>query len=92
MLMLKHVRLLDPPTRTDDIRDIVISDRKVMKIGTDLELDARMMARAKGEVLNVIDCTGLCAAPGFVDGHVHFRDPGLTYKEDIQTGARAAAL
>jgi len=91
MLMLKHVRLLDPPTRTDDIRDIVISDRKVMKIGTDLELDARMMARAKGEVLNVIDCTGLCAAPGFVDGHVHFRDPGLTYKEDIQTGARAAA-
>jgi dihydroorotase len=91
MLMLKPVRLLDPPTRTDDIRDIVISDRKVMKIGTDLELDARMMARAKGEVLNVIDCTGLCAAPGFVDGHVHFRDPGLTYKEDIQTGARAAA-
>ena len=91
MLMLKHVRLLDPPTRTDDIRDIVISDRKVMKIGTELELDARMMARAKGEVLNVIDCTGLCAAPGFVDGHVHFRDPGLTYKEDIQTGARAAA-
>ena len=38
MLMLKHVRLLDPPTRTDGIRDILISDRKVMKIGTELDL------------------------------------------------------
>ena len=91
MLMLKHVRLLDPPTRTDGIRDILISDRKVMKIGTELELDARLMARAKGEVLKVLDCEGLCAAPGFVDGHVHFRDPGFTYKEDVMTGAAAAA-
>ena len=91
MIMLKEVRLLDPPTRTDAVKDILIAERKVIKIGENLDLDARLIAEAKGEVLNVIDCSGLCAAPGLVDGHVHFRDPGLTYKEDIETGARAAA-
>ena len=44
---------------------------------------------AKGH--EIIDCTGLYLAPGLVDMHVHFRDPGLTYKEDILTGSAAAA-
>ena len=91
MIMLKEVRLLDPPTRTDAVKDILIAERRVIKIGEKLDLDARLIAEAKGEVLNIIDCSGLCAAPGLVDGHVHFRDPGFTYKEDIETGARAAA-
>ena len=39
---------------------------------------------------NLKDCEGMVVAPGLVDVHVHFRDPGLTYKEDIQTGAAAA--
>ena len=39
----------------------------------------------------MLEASGLTAAPGFVDVHVHFRDPGLTYKEDILTGAAAAA-
>ena len=91
MLMLKEARLINPGTRTDEVCDILIAERKIIKIGQKMELDARLIARAKGEVLNIIDCSGLCAAPGFVDGHVHFRDPGFTYKEDIETGARAAA-
>ncbi|MGP1349036.1 MAG: dihydroorotase [Stomatobaculum sp.] len=91
MLMLREVRLLDPASRTDAICDLLIAEGKIIKIGEALELDARMIAEAKGEVLQVIDCAGLCAAPGFVDGHVHFRDPGQTWKEDIETGARAAA-
>ena len=91
MIMLKKVRLIDPASRTDGIRDILISEGKITKIGERLDLDASLIARAKGEVLKILDCEGLCAAPGLVDGHVHFRDPGLTYKEDITTGAAAAA-
>lgn len=91
MIMLQGVRLLDPSTRTDGIRDILIAEGKIIRVGEDLWLDASLIARAKGEVLEVFDCAGLCAAPGFVDGHVHFRDPGQTHKEDILSGARAAA-
>lgn len=91
MMMLREVRLLDPASRTDTVCDILIAEGKIIKIGEALELDARMIAEAKGELLQVIDCRGLCAAPGLVDSHVHFRDPGQTWKEDIETGARAAA-
>ena len=91
MIMLQGVRLLDPQSRTDDIRDILLAEGKIIRVGEDLWLDASLIARAKGEVLEVFDCAGLCAAPGFVDGHVHFRDPGQTHKEDILSGARAAA-
>lgn len=91
MIMLKSVRLINPATRTDEICDILIAEQKVIKIGEALSLDARLIARAKGEVLRVLDCSGLCAAPGLVDGHVHFRDPGQTHKEEIATGAGAAA-
>ena len=79
MIMLKSVRLINPATRTDEICDILIAEQKVIKIGEALSLDARLIARAKGEVLRVLDCSGLCAAPGLVDGHVHFRDPCLLY-------------
>jgi dihydroorotase len=91
MLMLSNVRLVDPASRTNDIRDILIAERRFIKIGQDLKLDAVLIAEAKGERLTEIDCTGLVAAPGFVDPHVHFRDPGYTYKEDIMSGAAAAA-
>ena len=90
MIMLQGVRLLDPQSRTDDIRDILLAEGKIIRVGEDLWLDASLIARAKGEVLEVFDCAGLCAAPGFVDGHVHFRDPGQTHKEDILSGAAAA--
>lgn len=91
MIMLKGARVIDPATRVDDILDILVSERKIIKIGKDLAWDAPLIARAKGERLEVIDCDGLIAAPGLVDVHVHLREPGLTYKEDIASGARAAA-
>ncbi len=91
MIMLQGVRLLDPQSKTDAIRDILLAEGKIIRVGEDLWLDASLIARAKGEVLEVFACAGLCAAPGFVDGHVHFRDPGQTHKEDILSGARAAA-
>ena len=47
MIMLREVRLLDPPSRTDAVRDILIAERKIIKIGEKLELDARLIAEAK---------------------------------------------
>ena len=91
MLMLRNVRLIDPASKTDGIRDIIITDRKFLKIGIGLVLDASMLARAKGERLEIIDCRGLVAAPGLIDVHVHMRDPGFTHKESILTAAAAAA-
>lgn len=91
MIMLKGARLINPATRTDAISDILIAERKIIKIGQGLEPDARLIARAKGEQLHVLDCTGLSVAPGLVDTHVHFREPGQTHKEDIASGVSAAA-
>ena len=91
MIMLKEARLIDPATRVDAVADILISERKIFKIGEDLRWEASLMARAKGERLEIIECAGLVAAPGLVDIHVHLRDPGFTYKENIESAARAAA-
>ena len=91
MMILRGARIIDPSSRINQVGDILVSEGKIIKVGEDLLLDAPLIARAKGEKLETIDCTGLVAAPGFVDTHVHFRDPGLTYKEDIQSGALAGA-
>ena len=71
MLMLKAARLIDPASRTDDVKDILIAERKIIKISDNLDLEADMIARAKGERLEIIDCSGLVAAPGLIDSHVH---------------------
>ena len=83
MLLLKNGYLIDPASGTEGYRDILIEDGKITAIlpqGADVDRDAE-----------VIDLNGQYVAPGLVDVHVHFRDPGFTYKEDIYTGARAAA-
>lgn len=81
MLLLKNGRIVDPVTKTDKVSDILLEGDKIAKIGQDLQVpDAK-----------VLDCTGLVVAPGLMDAHVHFRDPGYIYKEDILTGAAAAA-
>ena len=81
MFVIKNVRILDPASATDITGDIGIENGKIAAIGT-------VETKAEDQVL---DGKGLVAAPGLVDTHVHFRDPGLTYKEDIYSGARAAA-
>lgn len=80
-LLLQNVRLIDPSQGTDRVQDLLLEDGKVSKIGEHLSADG----------VEVVDGTGLVAAPGLVDMHVHLRDPGLTYKEDVFTGCRAAA-
>ena len=80
-MLIKNVRLVDPYTNFDAVTDILISDGKITEISNNISSDDD----------EIIDGTGLTAAPGLIDVHVHFRDPGFTHKEDIYTGAKAAA-
>ncbi|HJD25142.1 MAG TPA: amidohydrolase family protein, partial [Candidatus Blautia intestinipullorum] len=81
-MLLKNGFLVNPQTNTCEPADIRFSDGIIQEIGLPLQ------AQENEEIL---DISGLTVAPGLVDTHVHFRDPGLTYKEDIHTGALAAA-
>ena len=81
-LLIKNGRLVFPVTGTVVLQDVLVENGVIslMERGLDLEGCDR-----------VIDASGLMVAPGLVDMHVHLRDPGLTYKEDILTGCAAAA-
>ena len=81
MILIKNGRVIDPAKGTDDVMDMVIDGGKIKAVGHYPE---------NGEYETVIDASGLTVGPGLIDVHVHFRDPGLTYKEDIGTGAAAA--
>ena len=87
MLLIKNGRVIDPARKKERNADIVVKDGKIEKIYAEGTLPAEAEAAAN----QVLDAKGLVVAPGLVDVHVHFRDPGLTYKEDIHTGAAAAA-
>lgn len=80
-ILIKSGYLLDPATGTEGIRDIFIENGLIQKIGEYLNEEAEQ----------VIDAKGLCIMPGFIDLHVHLREPGFEYKETIATGAMAAA-
>ena len=84
-MRIKNIRIIDPANGRDEISDIFIADGKIVS-----ESDHKS-AFGEDNDDEVIDGTGLIAGPGFVDVHVHFRDPGQTYKEDIHTGAACAA-
>lgn len=81
MLIIKNGRVMDPASGLDRVTDVLVENGKVVAIGDALS----------AEGAQVIDATGLVVAPGLVDVHVHFREPGQTHKEDIHTGALAAA-
>ena len=85
--LIKGGRVLNPATNMDQIADVLIEGNKVIAIGADLENKNDVADKAD----KVINAEGLFVMPGFIDLHVHFRDPGLTHKEDIDTGMAAAA-
>lgn len=87
MIFIKNAYVTDPAGGREEKADILLKDGKILKIGQIREEELA----AEPASLRVIDAEGLVAAPGLVDVHSHFRDPGFTYKEDIETGAKAAA-
>jgi dihydroorotase len=84
MLLIKNGGMLDPTGKTDAARDILLDGEKIAEIG-----EPGKVARAKDA--EVFDAAGLVIAPGFIDMHVHLREPGQESSESIETGTRAAA-
>jgi len=80
-LLIKNGRVIDPASRSDGVADVWIEDGVIKGVGVGLP--------AAGS--EVIDATGLIVAPGFIDMHVHLREPGFEHAETIESGSRAAA-
>ena len=86
MLLIKNGYVMDPAGGTEGKKDILIADGKIRKL-----TEPMFHPEETRENIQIMDCEGLVISAGLVDAHVHFRDPGQTYKEDILTGAAAAA-
>ena len=72
-ILIKNGRVINPATKMDEVADVLIEDDKVLEIQKDIDRKADQ----------VIEADGCYVMPGFIDMHVHFRDLGLEYKEDI---------
>lgn len=90
MLLIKNGYIVDPASGKEGKQDILISDEsgRILRMGEGKAWDIAISA---AEHITVYDAEGLTVAPGLIDTHVHFRDPGFTYKEDIDSGSLAAA-
>lgn len=88
MLLIKNGYILNPESGYEGDADILIEDGRIKKLYLGM---TGLVDESLFEDLKVIDANGLYVAPGLVDVHVHFREPGFEYKEDIETGAKAAA-
>ena len=84
--LIKGGRLIDPANNKDGYYDILIEKGKVKAVEKQGKLPAAEIKDAE-----VIDAEGLTVSPGFIDMHVHFREPGFEYKETIKTGCESAA-
>ena len=76
-ILIQNGHVVDPLTKRDEVCDVLVADGKIRKVGVSLQDEAD----------RILDASGCYVMPGFIDLHVHFRDPGLTYME---TGGKAA--
>lgn len=80
-VLIKKGYVLDPESKTEGVRDVLIEDDRIIRVREKINEPAE----------HIIDADGCYVMPGFIDLHVHLRDPGLEYKETIETGTMAAA-
>lgn len=80
--LIKNGRVIDPATNTDKVMNLVFEDDKIAD---------RFEGDKSVEADEVIDANGMYVMPGFIDLHVHLREPGFEHKEDIESGSKAAA-
>ena len=79
-ILIQNGHVIDPLTRKDGCYDVLIENDRIQKVAEKIAKEAD----------RVIDAKGCYVMPGFIDLHVHFRDPGLEYKETLETGGKAA--
>src|SRR3989442_13533229 len=80
-VVIKNGRVIDPASKMDSVADVLILGGRVAEVGPDLS----------SPNAELFDATGMIVAPGFIDMHVHLREPGFEHAETIESGARAAA-
>lgn len=88
MLLIQNGYVMDPKSGREGVMDILVKDKRIEKMGIGL---AKGLSEQELAECQIIDAEGKIVAPGLVDVHVHFREPGFTHKEDIETGSKAAA-
>src|SRR5450432_4329933 len=86
MILIKNGRVLNPATNTDAAMDVLLDGERIAEVAAPGKISA---AAAKGA--EIFDAAGMIVAPGFIDMHVHLREPGQESSESIETGTRAAA-
>ncbi|MDY4194730.1 MAG: dihydroorotase [Bariatricus sp.] len=80
-LLIKNGHVVNPENDLNAVQDVLIENDRIIKVADSVRDDAD----------TVLDAKGMYVMPGFIDLHVHLRDPGLTYKETLETGGMAAA-
>src|ERR1051325_3881511 len=82
-LLIRNGHVIDPANKIDAVMDVLLRDGRVAEIAPP--------GKTHGTAHESFDAKGLIVAPGFIDIHVHLREPGQSYKESIATGTAAAA-